>query len=110
MKQIRPVKNLHAVIRVPGSKSYTQRALIAAALASGRSRVLGALMSEDIEYLIAALRAMGIIIHKNDGDLIVEGTGGRLTVPEAPIFMGNNGTGLRLLTTTVCLGRGEFVL
>lgn len=110
MKHIRPVKNLHAVVRVPGSKSYTQRALIAAALADGRSDVLGALISEDIEVLMAALRAMGVIIHQNNGELTVEGTGGRLTAPEAPIFMGNNGTGLRLLTTMACLGHGEFIL
>jgi 3-phosphoshikimate 1-carboxyvinyltransferase len=110
MKNIQPLKNIQATIRVPGSKSYTQRALIAASLANGHSFISGALISEDTGHLIHALRQVGINIHRKVCDLDVEGTGGVLTAPKDPIYMGNNGTGIRLLTGAVCLGQGVFVL
>jgi 3-phosphoshikimate 1-carboxyvinyltransferase len=110
MKKVQPLKNIDATIRVPGSKSYTQRALIAASLAKGRSFISGALISEDTECLISALKLVGVSIHRKVCDLTIEGTGGALTAPRDPIYMGNNGTGMRLLTGTVCLGQGVFVL
>jgi 3-phosphoshikimate 1-carboxyvinyltransferase len=110
MRRIDPVKKIDAKIRVPGSKSYTQRALIAACLAAGTSVIKGALISEDTGYLIKALRLLGATIHQKDFDLTVQGTGGELTSPSGAIYLGNNGTGLRLLTGTVCLGHGTFVL
>lgn len=110
MKPIQPIRHIHAAIRVPGSKSFTQRALIAASLAGGRSLVSGALISEDTEHLIAALRSVGADIEQRGSHLAVEGTGGKITAPSAPIFMGNNGTGIRLLTGTVSIGKGVFTL
>jgi 3-phosphoshikimate 1-carboxyvinyltransferase len=110
MKSIKPITNITATIPVPGSKSYTQRALIAAALAEGMSSITGPLFSEDTEHLIQALNALGAHIGVQGTDLAVMGTGGDLTSPPGPIYMGNNGTGLRLLTGVVCLGHGTFVL
>jgi len=110
MKQIRPIEGINTTIRVPGSKSFTQRALIATSLAKGRSFVSGALISEDTEHLINALRSVGASIDQRGCDLTVEGTGGKPTAPSTPIFMGNNGTGIRLLTGAVCIGKGIFVL
>jgi 3-phosphoshikimate 1-carboxyvinyltransferase len=110
MKRIRPIKRINATISVPGSKSYTQRALIVASLAVGRSVIRGALISEDTQHLIEALRLLGATINDEGIDLTVEGTGGELIAPSDAIYLGNNGTAMRLLTGTVCLGHGTFVL
>ncbi len=110
MRLIKPIKKIHAAVRVPGSKSYTQRALVAAALAKGQSFIRGALVSEDTEHLMNALSLLGSTIRRQGGELSIQGTGGELTTPSGPIYLGNNGTGLRLLTGTVCLGHGTFLL
>jgi 3-phosphoshikimate 1-carboxyvinyltransferase len=110
MKPIKSIKNINATVRVPGSKSYTQRALITSALASGRSIIRDALISEDTEYLIEALRSLGANIAQGRDELVVVGTGGKLVTPSSPLYLGNNGTGLRFLTGTVSLGHGTFVL
>ena len=82
MKRIKPVKTINTTVRVPGSKSLTQRALIAAALASGDSTLVGPLASEDTSYTIGALRAMGIEIDNGDPERwLVKGTGGVITTP-----------------------------
>jgi 3-phosphoshikimate 1-carboxyvinyltransferase len=110
MRLIQPIRNINATVRVPGSKSYTQRAMITASLANGTSLITGALISEDTRHLMQALRMLGATIKREGCDLTIQGTGGRLTAPSDAIYMGNNGTGLRLLTGTVCLGHGDFVL
>ena len=110
MRPIKPVKNINATISVPGSKSYTQRALIVASLAKGESLITQALISEDTEYLIKGLSLLGAVIDCKGNDLTVQGTGGELTTPSETLYLGNNGTGLRLLTSTVSLGHGTFVL
>ncbi|MCL1980693.1 MAG: 3-phosphoshikimate 1-carboxyvinyltransferase [Proteobacteria bacterium] len=110
MIAITPVRTLDAVVTVPGSKSQTQRALIAAALAEGHSQLLEPLASEDTRYTITALRAMGIDC--NDTSVPdcwqIQGTGGRIEEPEGDIFLGNNGTATRFLTSVAALGRGRF--
>ena len=110
MRPIKPVKDINATISVPGSKSYTQRALIVASLAKGESLITQALISEDTEYLIKGLDLLGAVINCEGNDLTVQGTGGQLISPSETLYLGNNGTGLRLLTGTVSLGHGTFVL
>ncbi|MCI5158519.1 MAG: 3-phosphoshikimate 1-carboxyvinyltransferase, partial [Candidatus Electrothrix sp. AUS1_2] len=107
MKEIIPVDTLDAVVEVPGSKSLTQRALIAAALAEGESTLLGPLASEDTAYTIQALRQMGIAVDDSDpAAWVVQGSGGRIQTPEEDIFLGNNGTATRFLTSVAALGKG----
>ncbi len=109
MITLSPVHSLDAVVTVPGSKSLTQRALIAAALAEGSSRLLGPLASEDTRYTMAALRAMGIDCDDRDPDCWqIEGSGGRIQEPAGDIFLGNNGTATRFLTSVAALGQGCF--
>lgn len=109
MKKITPITNLDATVEVPGSKSITQRALIAAALAEGESILIGPLASEDTSYTMGALRAMGIEIDDRDpGRWLVRGTGGAIRTPEEDIFLGNNGTATRFLTSVAALGHGLF--
>ena len=108
---IRPLsRTLEAVVTVPGSKSYTQRALILAALARGESLLRQPLVAEDTAHLAAALSSLGAVIKARDGDLLVQGTGGRLENPGREIYLGNNGTAMRILTGVAAIGRGEFLL
>ena len=98
-------------VRVPGSKSITQRALVAAALAEGESLLKGPLHSEDTRMLRSALEAMGVSIIDQGNDLKVRGTAGKLNAAGAKeIFMGNNGTGIRFMVAVAGLARGVTVL
>jgi len=97
-------------LEVPGSKSITQRALIAASLAEGQSRLHNALVAEDTHHLMKALELLGTGISREGKEILVAGTGGRIQTPSEKIYVGNNGTALRFLTSLVCLGEGEFIL
>lgn len=110
MQAIKPLKNLRATVKLPGSKSYTQRAMVIAALARGESELRNVLVAEDTMYLKEALLALGTEIKESGDALIVRGTAGRIECPAKALFLGNNGTALRFLTTLVALGEGRFVL
>jgi 3-phosphoshikimate 1-carboxyvinyltransferase len=97
-------------VAVPGSKSLTQRALIAAALAEGNSFIRHALIAEDTQHLISGLQVLGARIESAGGGYLVSGTAGALKNSGKEIFLGYNGTALRFLTAMVCLGRGKYVL
>lgn len=97
-------------VTLPGSKSYSHRLLIAAALADGESRITGLLRSEDTLLTRDALRAFGAVIEDDGEAMVVKGTGGRLTACEAPIYLANSGTSMRLLTGIAALGQGETTL
>jgi len=108
MIEIKPTAKIKVEVAVPGSKSITQRALIAAALAEGESILLGPLESEDTRYTAAALQQMGVTVEKGTDKWIVRGNGGRIAVPDKEIFLGNNGTATRFLTSVAALGDGTF--
>jgi len=112
MKEILPHRHIHATVTVPGSKSLTQRALIAAALADGNSTLIGPLASEDTEYTSEALRAMGIgvEVEQQGNRWLVHGQAGRIATPAASIYLGNNGTATRFLTSMAALGHGTFTI
>jgi len=97
-------------MEVPGSKSLTQRALVAAALAGGQSLIRRALIADDTRHLMAGLRQLGAQIEPVAEGLKVTGTGGVIACPSQELFLGNNGTALRFLTALVCLGRGRYLL
>ena len=108
MIEIRPATKIKAEVAVPGSKSITQRALIAAALADGESVLLGPLESEDTRYTAAALAQMGVTVEKGKENWTVIGNGGRIATPAKEIFLGNNGTATRFLASVAALGAGTF--
>jgi 3-phosphoshikimate 1-carboxyvinyltransferase len=110
MKEIKQITDLDATVKIPGSKSYTQRALIIASLAEGKSFLRNPLISEDTKYLMDALRSLGADILLADKDIILTGTGGNIQNPGKKLYLGNNGTALRFLTTVVSLGTGNFIL
>lgn len=109
MIAIQTIPRVDAEIDVPGSKSLTQRALIAASLASGTSRLIGPLNSEDTEYSSKALMQMGIVIDK-DSQWLVHGRGGTIAPAEKAIFLGNNGTATRFLTSVAALGNSRYII
>lgn len=108
--EIKGPLRLDATVRVPGSKSYTQRALICAFLADGVSHLFDPLISEDTRYLMGALEAFGAEITVEDGAITVRGVGGRPRLGGGEVYLGNNGTAMRLLTGVACLGKGEITL
>jgi 3-phosphoshikimate 1-carboxyvinyltransferase len=110
MIEIKPIKNLDAEIKIHGSKSYTQRALITAALAEGKSKLINAQICDDSEHMIQALKEFGAdIIHKNRV-ITVNGVNGKLKTPTKKIFAGDAGTTMRFLTTLASLTKGETII
>ena len=108
--RIEPRGPIDARVRVPGSKSVTNRALLVAALAEGNSELSGALASDDTEVMIASLGALGCAIDAVGEPWRVTGTGGRLHVPATPLFTGNSGTTARFLTAAACLADGPVTI
>ncbi|CAN5644146.1 3-phosphoshikimate 1-carboxyvinyltransferase [soil metagenome] len=99
-------------VRVPGSKSLTNRALIVASLANGKSLLTGALDSEDTRVMVDSLQKLGINVHHDPAASTIEvtGCGGRIPSKEAELFVANSGTTLRFLTSMVALGKGTYRL
>lgn len=101
---------IDATVRVPGSKSITNRALLAAALAHGDSELTGALHSDDTRYMAAALNALGIPVETDEAGAAfrVQGRGGTFPAPQADLFVGNAGTAMRFLVAALPLGHGRY--
>jgi 3-phosphoshikimate 1-carboxyvinyltransferase len=110
MIEVCPIEHLKSAVRMPGSKSYTQRALVAAALATGTSCLRNALLSEDTGHLMKALVDLGADIRIVGENLIVRGTGGCIASPQQALFVGNNGTALRFLTAVASLGAESIIV
>lgn len=104
--------DLNAKVRVPGSKSLTNRALIVAALAEGKSLLTGALDSIDTQVLIRALNEVGIPTTHNPAKATIEvqGQAGAIPVSQASLDLSNSGTSLRFLTAMLALGNGKYRL
>ena len=101
-----------ADVEVPGSKSYTNRALPIAALAAGRSLLRGALFSEDTEHMADCLRRLGIRVEErpDQAEFEVWGEGGRIPAGTAELFVGNSGTTARFICALLALGHGTYVV
>lgn len=113
MIEIQPLHNPpNATIAVPGSKSFTNRALLVASLAHGDSTLTGALFSDDTHYMCNALRKLGIHIEENreQATFYVNGNGGNIPAQGANLYVGNSGTTTRSLISYVSLGHGKFVI
>jgi len=110
MIEMKPIHHCEAVVTIPGSKSYTHRALIVSALAEGESLLLNALRSEDTELTARALEKFGVPIFW-EGDLLrLRGKGGKLKAGGEKIFVGNSGTSMRFLTALAALKNGRTLL
>ncbi len=111
--EIIPISHpLCASVRVPGSKSLTNRALLLAALAEGTTRLTNALFSDDSRYFATALQRLGFAVQlaPERTEMTVNGLGGRIPADRAELYIGNAGTAARFLTAFLTLGQGEYVL
>lgn len=111
--QINPILHpLNARVRVPGSKSLTNRALLIASLAKGQTCLTNALFSDDSYYFAHALEALGFDIQLDEAnhEMTVTGLGGNIPAKKAELFIGNAGTAARFLSAFLTLGNGEYIL
>jgi 3-phosphoshikimate 1-carboxyvinyltransferase len=99
-------------IRLPGSKSISNRVLLLAALAKGTTIVRALLDSDDTRVMLDALRALGVGVARvsDSDDYEITGVGGAFPVKHAELFLGNAGTAFRSLTAACALSGGEYVL
>lgn len=91
------MKPIDGELFVPGSKSYTNRALIIAALAQGRTNLTGILKSDDSYWCIDALKRLGTSIDVQDDVVSIEGSAGKWKNPSGDLFIGAAGTIARFL-------------
>lgn len=110
---IQPITHpLNATVRVPGSKSLTNRALLIASLVNGKTHLTNALFSDDSKYFAQALQTLGFDIQLDEvnHEMTVTGLGGKIPATRAELFIGNAGTAARFLSAFLTLGNGEYIL
>ena len=98
------------VVKLPGSKSISNRMLLLSALASGTTRVHALLDSDDTRVMLEALARLGVQWRREGEDYRVEGVGGPFPLKQAELFLGNAGTAARSLTAACALSSGHYVL
>jgi 3-phosphoshikimate 1-carboxyvinyltransferase len=108
---LEPVMHVEGTVRLPGSKSISNRTLLLAALAEGATTIHDLLASDDTLVMLGALRSLGIQWEQLDERThVVHGAGGALPVHEADLFMGNAGTAIRPLTAALAVIGGDYTL
>ncbi|MEZ9059700.1 3-phosphoshikimate 1-carboxyvinyltransferase [Vibrio pelagius] len=110
---LQPIQKVSGEVNLPGSKSVSNRALLLAALSTGKTRLTNLLDSDDIRHMLNALTKLGVSYQLSDDKTVceVEGLSGAFASQEAlELFLGNAGTAMRPLAAALCLGSGEYVL
>lgn len=111
---LNPIAKVEGTINLPGSKSVSNRALLLAALAKGRTRLTNLLDSDDIRHMLTALGKLGVTYELSTDKTTceIEGLGRPFISDHSPLelYLGNAGTAMRPLTASLCLGQGEFLL
>ncbi|RZL67762.1 MAG: bifunctional 3-phosphoshikimate 1-carboxyvinyltransferase/cytidylate kinase [Variovorax sp.] len=105
-----PLVAAGGTVRLPGSKSISNRVLLLAALASGTTAVHDLLDSDDTRVMLDALAQLGCGVTRDGATTHIEGLGGQLKTPSAHLFLGNAGTAMRPLTAALALLGGDFEL
>ncbi|HUU96965.1 MAG TPA: 3-phosphoshikimate 1-carboxyvinyltransferase [Phycisphaerae bacterium] len=110
--RVHPVGAVAGTVRLPGSKSLTNRYLTCTALADGESTLRGASLSSDTLRMVAGLQCLGVQVEvREEGPAIrVQGCRGHLPADDAELDAGDAGTAMRFLTALACLGYGRFRL
>lgn len=98
-----PLASAQGTVRLPGSKSISNRVLLLAGLAEGTTRVHGLLDSDDTGVMLEALRALGCGIEREGATWCVRGIGARLATRQAQLFLGNAGTAMRPLAAALAV-------
>lgn len=109
---IHPIAHMAGTLRLPGSKSISNRSLLLAALARGTTELTGLLDADDVDRMREALGQLGVRIQsaKSGESCIVHGVAGAFPVRRAALFLGNAGTAFRPLTAVLALSNGEYEL
>lgn len=110
---LQPIARVDGAINLPGSKSVSNRALLLAALACGKTVLTNLLDSDDVRHMLNALSALGInyTLSADRTRCDITGNGGALRAPGAlELFLGNAGTAMRPLAAALCLRQNEIVL
>ena len=110
MLEIRPLEHCDGVVTVPGSKSYTHRALIVSSLADGESVLMDAARCEDTEHTAQALIKFGVEVFWKGDRVRVVGRGGTFKATDERIDVGNSGSSMRFLTALSALRKGVTLL
>ncbi|GGI90792.1 3-phosphoshikimate 1-carboxyvinyltransferase [Shewanella gelidii] len=115
MKQLRldPIRKVDGTINIPGSKSISNRALLLATLAKGKTQLTNLLDSDDIRHMLASLKQLGVQyqLSEDKTECEVIGLDGQIKSEQAQtLFLGNAGTAMRPLCAALTLGEGEFTL
>jgi 3-phosphoshikimate 1-carboxyvinyltransferase len=97
-------------ITLPGSKSITNRMFLCAALAKGKSRIYGALKSDDADVMLGALKKVGVKVKRAKDCVEIIGTGGKFTKGKRTFDLHNAGTATRFLTAIMALREGETII
>jgi 3-phosphoshikimate 1-carboxyvinyltransferase len=106
-----PVARAAGTVRLPGSKSISNRALLLAALARGTTSLGGVLEADDTARMLEALRALGVgWTRSGDGEYAVQGVHAAFPARSAELFLGNAGTAFRPLTAALALAGGTYRL
>ncbi|GJN29745.1 hypothetical protein PR202_gb18063 [Eleusine coracana subsp. coracana] len=111
---LQPIKEISGVVKLPGSKSLSNRILLLSALAEGTTVVDNLLNSEDVHYMLGALKTLGLSVEADKAAkrAVVVGCGGKFPVEkdakeEVQLFLGNAGTAMRPLTAAVTAAGGN---
>ncbi len=106
-----PIRRARGTVKLPGSKSISNRILLLAALAEGETRICDLLESEDTRYMLEALRELGVSCEEESARVVrVRGARGAFPQKKAELFLGNAGTAFRPLTAVLALMGGDYRL
>ena len=106
-----PLALAAGTVRLPGSKSISNRCLLLSALASGVTEIRDLLDSDDTRVMLAALKALGVAVESLGGAAWkITGGGGVFPVQDADLFLGNAGTAFRPMTAALALSGGRYRL
>ncbi len=108
-----PISHIQGEVRLPGSKSLSNRGLLLASLAKGTTTLTNLLDSDDVRHMLTALTALGVSyrLSTDKTECSIDGLGGAFSSSSLlTLFLGNAGTAMRPLAAALCLGDGHFVL
>jgi len=106
-----PIRRVRGTVKLPGSKSISNRILLLAALAGGETTIRDLLEAEDTQIMLEALRALGVEWQREGASAVrVRGAGGAFAVKKAELNLGNAGTAFRPLTAVLALCGGDYRL
>ena len=104
------LESASGTVTLPGSKSISNRVLLLAAMAQGKTTIHDLLDSDDTRVMLVALRQLGCAVQENGNTVVIQGLGGQLIAPATKLFMGNAGTAMRPLTAALAVLGGDFEL